>query len=172
MGVQALQRTLDAPDALGQPSVQGGFCQGGPLPSVGRDDFHHGLGLGQRKFAVFQGAAGKFPRPRGGGPRQKQRFQQTVGHGGAPVHRKFDYIFPGVGVGRPVEQGYRFVHLLAPQGVMAQHGGVAFGVRHPAARPHRHKNFLHNGVGVGTRYPDHRNAALPRRRGQGADGLL
>ena len=85
VGVQALQCGLNPRNAFGQPPVQGGFCQRCPLPSVGRDHFHYGLGLGQRKFAVFQGAAGKFPGPCGSGACQQQGFQQTVGHGGAAV---------------------------------------------------------------------------------------
>ena len=172
VGVQTLQRRLDGGNALGQPSVQGGFCQRCPLPPVGRDDFHYGFGLGQRKFAVFQGAAGEFAGAGRGGAGQQQGFQQAVGHGRAAVDRKLDHILPGVGVGRPVKQRHRFVHLFTPQGVMAQHGGVAPGVRYPAPLAHRHKDFFHDGIGVGTRYPDHRNAALPRWRCQGADGLF
>ena len=113
-----------------------------------------------------------IPGPCGGGACQQQGFQQTVGHGGAAVDRKFDHIFPGIGVGRPVEQRHRFVHLLAPQQVVAQHGRIPFGVGYPTALPHRHKDFFHNGIGVGTRYPDHRNAALSRRGGQRTDGLF
>ena len=172
VGVEALQRGLDAPDAFGQPPVEGGFCQGGPLAAVGGDDFHNGLGLGQAQAAVFQGAAGELPRRGGHGPGQQQGFQQAVGHGGAAVDRKLDHILAGVGVGRAEEQRDGLVHFLPAQGVVAQQGGVAAGRGHGAPCAQRGKDFFHDGVGVGAGHPHHGDAALPRRGGQRADGLL
>ena len=170
VGVQSLQSGLDARDLFGQGPVQGGAGQSGPLPSAGGDDLHDGFGLGQADAPVDQGPAGELAGGGGHRPGQIEGFQQTVGHDGAAVHRKFNDIFPGVAVGCPVKQGHRLVHGPAPQQKMTEQGGIAFGVGHFLVDVDRYKDLFHNGIGVGSAHTDHRDAAFPGRRGQGADG--
>ena len=85
MGVQVLQHGLDGADAFCQPPIQGRLGQRGTLATVGGDDFHHGLSLGQRHAAMLQRAAGELTRPCRGCARGDKGFQQAVRHSGTAV---------------------------------------------------------------------------------------
>ena len=172
VGVQRLQRGLYLADALCQPSVQCRFCQRGSLPAVRRNNLHHGLGLRQRHPAVFQCAAGELPRPGRYTACRDQCLLQAVCHRRAAVYRQLDDILAGVGMRRPEKQRHTLVHLDPVQQVVAQHGGVAFGIGNAFALPHRRKYFTDDGVGVRAGHADRGNAALTRWGRQRADGCM
>ena len=172
MGVQRLQCGLDAANTFCQPPIQCRFRQRRPLPAVRRDNFHHGLGLGQRHTPIFQCASGELTGACRRTPRRDQRFQQAVCHSRAAVDRQLYHILAGVGVRCAEKQCHALVHLRAVQQVMAQHGGVALGVGNALALPHRRKNLADDSVGVRPGDADGGNAALPWRRRQGTDGRM
>ena len=170
MGGQLGECRLHPGNFFGQRAVQRSQPQRSPLPPAGRNNIHHGLGLGQAHAAVFKGAACKFPRPGRGCARRDQRFHQALCHGAAAMHRKLHHILARVAVGGSEKQRHGFVHAAARLEKVAEHGRVALCLLHFFAGVHRHKHLLRNVIGRRPRKAHHGNAALARGRGNGANG--
>ncbi len=139
---------------------------------AGIDEVGHGLGLGQVELVVEKGAAREFPglcnAHADAAPRLEAARQQQLQDDRTAVPLQFEDVLAGIGVRTGEEQCQSDIDR-RPRGI--QEGGVQRMPRLQPARGIRAEQRRQQGGQAAARHAHDADAAAPRSRGDGDDGI-
>ena len=148
MGLQAGQRLFFRRDLFRECAAKGCICQRSSLPAIGRDQVHHGFGLGQAQLSVQEGPPGIFAGSRRNCPGLDAALHQSPGHGAAAMAGQLDHILTGVAVGCAEEERHALVEGFLPFPKFSEQSGVALGIQNALVRVRRVEHPVRHSVAV------------------------